>query len=162
MNPINIVLKHKILVVEDDDDIQHVIGFFLKRAGFEVLAASNGQDAIEVIPTYHPDLIILDLMMYPVSGWDVLHWLRIQHLLPSTPVLLLTALVHLAEQLHGFEEGAVEYLTKPTQPSTIVERVCTLLSLTPEQRLLLQHQRMSEQRSTLERIQTLPPDEFVY
>ncbi len=158
----NTVLKHRLLIVEDDPDIQHVVSFFLKRAGFEVYAVSSGQEAIDIIPNYRPDLIILDLMMYPVSGWDVLNWLRAQHLLTSIPVLLLTALVHLAEQLHGFEEGAVEYLTKPTQPSTIVERVCTLLSLSPEQRQLLQHKRMDEQRMMLERIHAPLPDEFVY
>ncbi len=152
----------RILVVEDETAIQQVLCFFLRHQGFEVLSASDGQEAIRVIPEFKPHLIILDLIMYPVSGWDVLHWLRINHLTPRLPVLVVSALVHLSEQMHGFEEGAIEYITKPTQPSVIVERVHTLLSLSAEQRTMLQHKRMDEQRKTLERIHAPQPDEFVY
>lgn len=153
---------YKILVVEDEVDIQHVLCFFLQQAGFETLGVYGGQEAIDSIPHYHPDLIILDLMMYPVSGWDVLHWLRSNHLIPALPIIVITALVHLKEQLQGFEEGAVEYLTKPTQPSIIVERVRTLLALSLEQRQMLQHKRIDEQRHTLERISAAQPEEFVW
>lgn len=152
----------RILVVEDEIDIQHVLCFFLQKAGFETLGVCGGQEAIDSIPHYHPDLIILDLMMYPVSGWDVLHWLRNNHLIPALPIIVITALVHLKEQLQGFEEGAVEYLTKPTQPSVIVERVRTLLSLSLEQRQMLQHKRIDEQRHTLERISAAQPEEFAW
>jgi DNA-binding response OmpR family regulator len=75
---------------------------------------------------------------------------------------VMTALVHLTEQIQGFEEGAVEYLTKPSQPSVIVERVRTLLSLSQEQRLLLQRKRMEEQRNTLRRLNAAQPEEFVW
>ncbi|HEX6557350.1 MAG TPA: hypothetical protein VF026_31590 [Ktedonobacteraceae bacterium] len=64
--------------------------------------------------------------------------------------------------MHGFEEGAIEYLTKPTQPSKIVERIRTLLSLSIEQRLQLRHQRINEQRVVVERLNAPQPDEFVY
>jgi DNA-binding response OmpR family regulator len=64
--------------------------------------------------------------------------------------------------MHGFEEGAIEYLTKPTQPSVIVERVRAILSLSAEQRTMLQHKRMDEQRKTLDRLHAAQPDEFVY
>lgn len=154
--------QQKVLVVEDDVDIQQILCFFLKRVGFDALGISGGQQALEVIPEYHPDLIILDLMMSPVTGWDVLHSLRDKQLLPSLPIILLTALVQLSEQLQGFEEGAVEYLTKPTQPSIIVERVQTLLSLSVEQRSLLQHKRIDEQRKVLARMNSATKDEFAY
>src|SRR5947209_4457634 len=94
--------KHKILVVEDEADIQQVLCFFFKQAGFDVLGISGGEEAIHRIPDYDPDLIVLDLMMYPVSGWDVLHWLRDNRYTPPLPVLILTAKVNLAEQIHGF------------------------------------------------------------
>lgn len=153
---------HKILVVEDEADIQQVLCFFLKQAGFDVLGISSGEEAIRLIPDYCPDLIVLDIMMYPISGWDVLHWLRDNHYTPPLPVLILTAMVHLTEQIHGFEAGAVEYLTKPTQPRIIVERVRTLLTLSNEQRTMLQSTRMDENRKRLERVHAPQPDEFVF
>ncbi|QBD79040.1 response regulator [Ktedonosporobacter rubrisoli] len=152
----------RILVVEDDPAIQQVICFFLEHNDFEVRQASDGQEAIAVISEFKPHLIILDLIMRPVSGWDVLHWLRANPLSPQPPVLVLSALVHLTEQMQGFEEGAIEYMTKPTQPSMIVERVRAILSLNAEQRLMLQHKRMDEQRKVLERLQATQRDEFVY
>jgi DNA-binding response OmpR family regulator len=155
------VQKHRILVVEDEADIRQVLCFFLKHSDFDALGVEDGEEAMRVIPLYRPELIILDIMMHPVSGWDVLHWLSSTHLNPPIPVLVLTALVHLAEQLHGFEEGALEYLTKPTQPSIIVERVRALLTLSAEQRLLLQRERIVEQRKILDRLYA-QRDDFVY
>lgn len=157
-----IMKKSKILVVEDEADIQQVVCFFLKHSGFDVLGVSGGQEAIDVLPEYRPDLVILDITMHPVSGWEVLQWLHRNGLAPPLPVLVLTARVQLAEQIRGFEAGAVEYLTKPTRPSVIVERVRTLLSLNAEQRMLLQRTRMDDYRKVLERVHAPQPDEFVY
>jgi DNA-binding response OmpR family regulator len=154
--------RRRILVVEDEFSIQQVLCFFLRHHDFEVVSALNGQEAIQVIPEFQPHLIILDLVMQPGSGWDVLHWLRDQHLVPPIPVLVVSALVHIAEQMQGFEEGAIEYMTKPTQPSMIVERVCALLSLSVEQRAMLQHKRMDEQRKTLKRLSAAQSDEWIY
>ncbi|MBV9231767.1 MAG: response regulator [Chloroflexi bacterium] len=154
--------KARILVVEDEVAIQQVLCFFLQHQGFEALGVSDGQEAIRVIPEFGPQLIILDLIMRPVSGWDVLHWIRVNHPTPRIPVLVISALIHLKEQMHGFEEGAIEYITKPTQPSVIVERVRAILSLSAEQRTMLQHKRMDEQRKTLNRLQAMQPDELVY
>ena len=154
--------QKRILIVEDERSIQQILCFFLRHHDFEVLAVSNGQEAIQVIPEYQPHLIILDLVMNPGTGWDVLHWLRRQLLTPHIPVLVVSALVHITEQVQGFEEGAIEYITKPTQPSAIVERVAALLSLDVEQRKRLQHERMDEQRKVLQRLAAEQPDEFAY
>jgi len=154
--------KAKILVVEDEIAIRQVLCFFLQHQGFEALGVSDGQEAIRVIPEFGPQLIILDLIMRPVSGWDVLHWIRVNRLTSRIPVLVLSALVQLKEQVHGFEEGAIEYITKPTQPTIIVERVRAILALSVEQRTMLQHKRMDEQRKALDRIYAAQPDEFVY
>src|SRR5205809_3498271 len=154
--------KKRILLIEDEPMIQRVLCILLKHHGFDVLGVSSGQEAILVIPEFSPHLIILDLLMHPVSGWDVLDWLRTNHLMPHIPVLVLSALVHLTEQMQGFEEGAVEYITKPTQPSIIVERVHAILSMNTEQRLMLQHKRIDERRKVLERIQAAQMEEFVY
>lgn len=154
--------KAKILVVEDEPSIQQVLCFFLNHNGFEVLGVSNGQDAIRAISEFEPHLIILDLIMRPVSGWDVLAWLRVNRPAPLLPVIVLSALVNLKEQMHGFEEGALEYITKPTQPSAIVERVRAILAMSAEQRSLLQRRRLDEQRKTLARLSTAQRDTFVY
>ena len=154
--------KAKILVVEDDAAILQVLCVFLEFAEFEVLGISNGEEAIHVIPEFRPHLIVLDLMMQPVSGFEVLDWLRANRVTPPLPVLVLTALTQLTEQVHGFEEGAVEYMTKPAQPSALVERIRSILSLSVEERNLLRHKRMDEQRRVVERVYAPQPDEFVY
>jgi DNA-binding response OmpR family regulator len=154
--------KAKILVVEDDAAILQVLCVFLEFAEFEVLGTSNGEEAIHVIPEFCPDLIVLDLMMQPVSGFEVLDWLRANRKTPPLPVLVLTALTQLTEQVHGFEEGAVEYMTKPAQPSALVERIRSILSLSVEERNLLRCKRMNEQRRVVERVYAPQPDEFVY
>lgn len=154
--------KAKILVVEDEAEIQQVLCVFLQYAGFEVLGVSNGQEAILNIPIFKPHLVVLDLLMQPVDGYEVLDWLRVNCLTPPLPVIVLTALTHLTEKVQGFEEGAIEYLTKPTQPSVLVERIRTILSLSVEQRMLLRSKRMDEQRRVVERLYAPQSDEFVY
>ncbi len=157
----NAVNSHKILVVEDEADIRQVLCFFLRHSGFDVLDVASGQEAIQVISEYRPHLVVLDLMMQPVTGWDVLRWIHEDYNQPTLPVLILTARVHFAEQIRGFEEGAVEYVTKPTQPSKVVERIRLLLSLTVEQRLLRQRERIENQRKTLDRMKAAQSDEYV-
>jgi DNA-binding response OmpR family regulator len=151
----------RILVVEDDASIQHVLCVYLKHSGFDVLGASDGQEAIAAIPEFCPQLIVLDLMMRPVDGWEVLHWLRARRQ-AIPPVLVLTALTQLEDQVHGFEAGAIEYLTKPTQPRIIVEHIRKILALSNEQRALLQREHQEQQRKTLDLISAPQPDEFIY
>ncbi len=151
--------SHKILVVEDEADIRQVLCFFLRHSGYDVLDVASGEEAIEIIPEYQPQLIVLDLMMPGKSGWDVLQWLHEVHQQPFLPVIILTARVHFSDQIRGFEEGAVEYITKPTQPMKVVERVSLLLSLTAEQRLLRQRKRVDDQRKMLERLSAARADE---
>ncbi len=151
----------RILVVEDDADIQHVLCVYLKHSGFDVRGASDGQEAIAIIPEFCPQLIVLDLMMRPVDGWEVLHWLRARRQ-ASPPVLILTALSQLEEQVQGFDAGAIDYLTKPTQPRIIIERIRKILALSNEQRALLQREHQEQQRKTLGLISAQQPDEFTY
>lgn len=151
----------RVLVVEDDFDIRQILCVYLRYSGFEVCTASDGLEAIRLIPEFSPNILVLDIMMQPVNGWEVLHWLRARRLNPPLPVLVLTALYQPEEQVQGFEEGAIEYLSKPTQPDVIVERIRTILGLSMEQRMMLRRKRIDEQRKTLERI-AAQPDEFVY
>ncbi len=154
--------KTRILVVEDEADILQVLCLFLQYAGFEVCGVDGGQEAIQMVHDFRPQLIVLDLMMQPVSGWDVLNWLRAKQITPPLPVLVMTALTHFNEQVRGFEEGAIEYMPKPTQPGLIVERIRSILSLSTEQRMMLRHQHMAEKRRILDRLNAPQPDEFTY
>ena len=158
----DVAQKNRILIVEDERSIQQVMCFFFKHHNFEVLGVPGGQEAICAIPEFKPQLIILDLVMRPVSGWDVLEWLHAQNLTPQIPVLVVSALVNLTDQVQGFEKGAIEYITKPTQPSIIVERVQILLAMSVEQRMKLQNERLVEQRKILSRLYAAQPDDFVY
>ena len=152
----------KILVIEDDVAIRQVICLFLQLSGFVVAEAQDGRQAISILPEFCPDLVVLDLMMRPVDGWEVLNWLRDHPFTPPLPVLILTALTQLIEQVHGLEAGAVEYMTKPTQPSRVVERIHAILSLSVEQRAMLRSKRIDERRSVLSRISAPQPDEFMF
>jgi DNA-binding response OmpR family regulator len=154
--------KKRILIVDDEPAIQQVMCFFFKLHDFEALGVSGGQEAIQAIPEFRPQLIILDLVMRPVSGWDVLEWLRVHRLTTQIPVLVVSALVNVAEQLHGFEKGAIEYITKPTQPSVIVERVCALLAMSAEQHVRLQHKRIDEQRQILKHLYAAQAENVMY
>lgn len=159
--------KAKILVVEDEAYIQQVLCVYLTYSGFEVCSASDGQEAMRIIPEFCPHLIVLDLMMQPVNGWEVLQWLHREGptgeaSFSHIPVLVLTAHTKLTEQARGYEEGAVEYMTKPTQPSVLVERIRAILVMDPEQRARRRHQRYDQQRKTLECLNASQPDEFVY
>jgi DNA-binding response OmpR family regulator len=156
------VQKKRILIIEDEAMIQQVLCIYFKHRDFDVLGVSSGQEAMRIIPGFNPHLIILDLLMHPISGWDILHWLRANHLTPRIPVLVISALVHLTEQMQGFEEGAIEYIPKPTQPSIIVERVRKILSMTDDQRKRFYHKRVDEQRRMLARLSAAQLDEFVY
>lgn len=146
-----------ILIVEDEAEIRLILSAFLKYAGFAVQAAAHGQEAITMISEFKPHLVILDLMMQPMSGWEVLAWLRDNQTASPLPVIVLTALSDVKEQMRGFEEGAIDYLAKPTQPSQVLERVRTILSLSPEQRQTFRREHMEQQRRILE--QLYAPDE---
>ncbi|WP_052887835.1 response regulator transcription factor [Thermogemmatispora carboxidivorans] len=150
--------KPKILVVEDDEAILNVLSLFLSYAHFEVRGARSGKEAMELVPSFGPQLIVLDLNMRPISGWEVLHWLRASKLSPPIRVLVLTASTRLSEQVRGLE-GAVDYLTKPTQPSVLVERIRSILAMSDEALLSLLQKRLQEQRRVLEQLVQAGKDE---
>jgi len=151
--------KQKILVVEDESDIRQVLSFFLKQAGFDILAVAGGQEAIDNLPTYRPDLVVLDILMRPVSGWQVLEWVRTRYAYPALPVLILTALAQFSHQMEGLERGATEYITKPMQPRRVVERVQDLLSQSAEQQRLHRQSGMNERRQVLEHFAAMQKEE---
>jgi DNA-binding response OmpR family regulator len=116
-----------ILVVEDEPSIAEVVSLYLRRAGYQVLVAQNGQAALEAMAHQIPDLLILDLMLPQVDGFELTRWLRDKS---DTPIIMLTARREEADRIAGLEMGADDYVVKPFSPQELVSRVRAVLRRT--------------------------------
>jgi DNA-binding response OmpR family regulator len=112
-----------VLVVDDERGIRELCRVNLALAGFEVLDAADGPTAIELARTELPDVILLDVLMPGMSGWEVLGQLRADPSTAAIPVAMLTALNSEDDQIRGWEGGVVEYLTKPFNPLALADWV---------------------------------------
>ncbi|MBI5833713.1 MAG: response regulator [Armatimonadetes bacterium] len=120
--------KKRVLAVDDEKLIVLAIRHNLEYAGYEVIEAYDGREAIEAIEAHRPDLVVLDVMMPELSGWDVLTCIREDPELRDTPVIMLTALGQDSDEREGLIRGADIYLTKPYEPQHLIELVGRLLS----------------------------------
>jgi DNA-binding response OmpR family regulator len=123
-----ITMTDKILVVDDDVDSLKLIGLTLQRQGFEIVAANSGRQALEKAAVDLPSLIILDVMMPDMDGTEVCRQIRADPSLKSIPIIMFTAKAMVDDKVAGFEAGADDYLTKPTHPAELVNRVKMLLA----------------------------------
>lgn len=121
-------MNKKILIVDDDFDTLHMVGKMLERHGFVIAAANNGEKAIQLARNENPDLIILDVMMPGMDGYEVTRQLRSIEATAYIPIILFTAKSQVDDKLEGFEAGADDYLTKPTHPAELIARVKSILS----------------------------------
>lgn len=117
-------MSEKVLVVEDELTLQETLAYNLKKEGYDVEKASNGNTAIEVARKYQPDLIILDIMLPGIDGFEVCRILRKEM---TTPVLMLTARDDEIDRVVGLEVGADDYLTKPFSMRELLARVKAIL-----------------------------------
>ena len=118
-----------ILSVDDERDVTDLVSFHLTRAGFSVLTAASGREALDLIAIRNPDLIILDLMLPDIDGFGICEILR-RHVATATiPIIILSAWATNDAHHLGLELGALDYVTKPFSPKKLVERVQHLLSL---------------------------------
>jgi DNA-binding response OmpR family regulator len=113
-----------ILVVDDEARLVSLVEMYLAQSGFKVVAAANGREALAVAERQEPDLIILDLMMPEMDGYEFMRIYRAEH---DTPIILLTARVDSDDKVAGLEAGADDYLTKPFRPRELMARVKTVL-----------------------------------
>jgi two-component system phosphate regulon response regulator PhoB len=120
-------MTHRILVVDDEPDITALVAYHLARAGYRVSTAANGTEALKLARTERPDLVILDLMLPGVSGYDVLAELRRVDETRDVGVILLTARREEVDRIRGLTLGADDYLTKPFSPAELSLRVAALL-----------------------------------
>ncbi|HZV36050.1 MAG TPA: response regulator, partial [Verrucomicrobiae bacterium] len=121
----------KILVVDDEPDAIELIKFNLKAAGYEVLTAADGDEALKKARSALPDLIILDLMLPEVDGLEVCKILRRDQRVSATPIIMLTAKAAEIDRVLGLELGADDYVTKPFSPRELVLRIKRLLRKGP-------------------------------
>ena len=113
-------MSRKILIADDEQHILDTVRAYLSNAGFQVLTVKNGRDALFTHRHEHPDLVILDVMMPEMDGWDTARMIRKES---DVPILFLTAMVDEIDQITGLEIGADEYITKPFSPRVLVARV---------------------------------------
>ncbi len=117
----------KILVAEDERDIRDLIGFTLRFAGFEVLLTSNGIEAIEKAPLEQPDLIILDVRMPKMTGYEACRQLKENPATSAIPIVFLSAKGQEDEIQQGLASGALEYIVKPFAPDELADQVRDIL-----------------------------------
>ena len=119
--------KGKILVVDDEIYIVHILDFSLGMEGYEVITALDGDQALEKVKTEKPDLIVLDIMMPKLDGYEVCKGIKSNSATQHIPVILLSAKGRNVDQKMGFDVGADDYITKPFSPRKLVERINQLL-----------------------------------
>ncbi len=127
-------MSKKILIADDEQHILDTLGAYLKAEGYEIVTVHNGRDAVFTFRHENPDMVILDVMMPEMNGWEAARLIRRES---SVPLLFLTARVDDIDQITGLEIGADDYITKPFSPRVVVARVRALLrrmdsSLSPE------------------------------
>jgi two-component system alkaline phosphatase synthesis response regulator PhoP len=120
-------VKQKILIVDDEPDILELIEYNLKKEGYQVFLANNGQEGITVAKKVHPDLIILDIMMPKMDGIEACRLMRAIPEFKSTFMVFLTARSEEYSEIAGFNVGADDYIAKPIKPRALVSRINAIL-----------------------------------
>jgi DNA-binding response OmpR family regulator len=118
----------KILIAEDERDIRDLVAFTLRFAGHEVFAASNGEAAVELAPRVNPDLILMDVRMPRMNGYEACKILKADPDLKDIPVVFLSAKGQENEIQQGLDSGAEDYLLKPFAPDQLTSRVKVILA----------------------------------
>jgi two-component system OmpR family response regulator/two-component system alkaline phosphatase synthesis response regulator PhoP len=114
----------EILIIEDEPSIAEVVMLYLKRAGYQVISARDGDDGMQQLEKRLPDLVILDVMLPGADGFSILRWLRQRS---SLPVIFITARREEIDRITGLELGADDYVVKPFSPQELVSRVRAVL-----------------------------------
>lgn len=120
-------MTEKILLIDDDVDTLKLIGLMLQRRGYQITAAQNGAQALAKVESEIPDLIILDVMMPDIDGYEVCRRLRANPKTASIPVIMFTAKTQVGDKVAGFQAGADDYLTKPIHPAELASHVEAIL-----------------------------------
>ena len=117
-------MPQKILIIEDEEGIVHLLNLYLKDAGYDVVVARDGADGLALHAREHPDLVLLDIMLPAIDGFEVCRRIRSWS---KTPILMLTARSDEDDRINGLDIGADDYLVKPFSPRELVSRVRAIL-----------------------------------
>ncbi len=116
-------MPFKILVVDDEPPIVRLMGFILARHGHQILSAVNGEQALEMVREHNPDIVLLDIMMPRIDGYEVARTLRADPKYARLPIIMLSAKAQEEDIQKGIEVGVDEYITKPFSPEHVVHAV---------------------------------------
>lgn len=114
----------KILIIDDDKNISELLRMYLAKEGYEPIMAFDGEEALAVFEEVHPDLVLLDVMMPKLDGWQVCREIRKNH---STPIIMLTAKGETFDKILGFDLGADDYIVKPFECKEVIARIKAVL-----------------------------------
>ena len=141
----------RILVIDDDKQIVRLVRSYLEQAGYHVLTASDGETALHSIRHDDPDLVVLDLMLPDLDGWEITRIIRSDASLAGLPIVMLTARVEDTDKIVGLEIGADDYIAKPFNPREVVARVRAVLRRSGSTPAPSQTLRVDELRIDLQR-----------
>ena len=128
--------KNILLIVDDDNTNLQVIGSFLYNKNYKIILAKSGKDALKLVENNHPDLILLDIMMPGMNGYEVCEKLKANNQTKDIPVMFLTAKTETKDIIKGFKTGGVDYITKPFIKEELLARIQTHINLKVSQDLL--------------------------
>jgi DNA-binding response OmpR family regulator len=120
-------MSKKVLVIEDEENVRLVVSLTLEKEGYEVESVSDGEEALEKVVDFAPDLIILDIMMPGMDGWEVLGLLKSNDITEKIPVCVLTAKGEFRDIMYASQKGAADYITKPFTRKDLLNRVAELV-----------------------------------
>ncbi len=120
-------MKEKILIVDDEKDIVKLLDYNLKKEGFRTVVSFDGKDALDLVIKEHPNLILLDLMLPEIDGFEVCKSLKKNDKTSEIPVIMLTAKSQETDKVIGLELGADDYITKPFSPRELIARIKAVL-----------------------------------
>jgi len=121
-------MAKRILLIEDDPSVLRAISYMLEKEGYDVLTAMNGLVGLRKAKEENPDLLVLDVMLPGIDGFEVCHRLRAESQTAQLPILMLSAKGQEADRSTGLEVGANEYLTKPVERSVLLSKIEALLA----------------------------------
>jgi DNA-binding response OmpR family regulator len=124
----DIMTKRKILIVDDEADILHFLELVLRERGYEVETASGGAQALAAARNDAPDLVLLDIMMPQMDGWEVLKLLRVDPRTAAIPVAMVSARTDAKDRVQGLQEGALDYICKPFALDELLAKVAAIFS----------------------------------
>ncbi len=141
----------KILVADDSDTIRTMVSFKLKSCGYEVVTVEDGLEVINNVESINPDLIMLDVSMPNMNGFEVASRLRASPTTQNIPIIFLTAMADTEDVLKGLGFGAIDYITKPFKPEILVAKVCNHLNMIKSRKEITQtNEQLKQENKGLE------------